>query len=77
MSTLDRNHIDRGIDNVYRDLILGHSLQGIDDHYKSPSEYDLHRAMARYTEWIGGKSISARVDLNVDLKKGSQLELTL
>ncbi len=43
------------MDKVYRDTILGHSLQGMDIHYMVPSEDDLHRAMAKYTEWLDGQ----------------------
>ena len=39
------------VDKVYRDLILGHKVQGMDIHYISLSEDDLHRAMDCYTEW--------------------------
>ena len=39
--------LSAGIDKVYRDMILGHSLRGMDIHYMSPSEDDLHRAMGK------------------------------
>lgn len=44
--------LSAGVDKVYRDTILGHSLQGMDVHYMAPSEDDLLRAMARYTAWL-------------------------
>ena len=47
--------LSAGVDKVYRDTILGHSLKGMDVHYMSPSEDDLHRAMAVYTEWLDVK----------------------
>lgn len=50
--TVKTNMLNAGVDKVHRDLILGHSLQGMDVHYMAPSEDDLHRAMARYTEWL-------------------------
>jgi len=44
--------LSAGVDKAHRDLILGHSLQGMDAHYLSPSPEDLHRAMARYVAWL-------------------------
>jgi integrase len=41
-----------GIDKVYRDLILGHSLIGMDVHYLSPTDNDLKKAMEQYTDWL-------------------------
>jgi len=49
------NMLRAGIDKVYRDVILGHSLKGMDVHYMAPSENDLHRAMDKYTEWLDGQ----------------------
>ena len=64
--------LNAGVDKVHRDIILGHSLQGMDVHYMAPSEDDLHRAMARYTEWLDGQLDLHGVDQNVDQdnKKG-------
>jgi integrase len=53
--TVKTNMLSAGVDKVYRDTILGHSLKGMDIYYMSPSEDDLHRAMAKYTEWIDGQ----------------------
>jgi hypothetical protein len=41
--------LNAGVDKVHRDLILGHSLQGMDIHYLAPSEDDLpgHDAIYR------------------------------
>jgi len=43
---------------VHRDIILGHSLLGMDIHYMAPSEEDLHRAMGVYTEWLNAQIAS-------------------
>lgn len=40
------------VDKIYRDCILGHSLEGMDVHYMAPSEEDLHIAMDYYTMWF-------------------------
>ena len=50
--TVKTNMVSAGMDKVYRDTILGHSLHGMDVHYISPSEDDLHRAMEIYTAWL-------------------------
>jgi integrase len=50
--TVKTNMLSAGVDKVYRDTILGHSLTGMDAHYISPSEEDLHRAMGIYTIWL-------------------------
>jgi len=64
--TVKTNMLSAGVDKVYRDTILGHSLHGMDVHYMAPSEDDLHRAMERYTEWLDGQLILASVDHIVD-----------
>ncbi len=53
--TVKTNMLSAGVDKVYRDTILGHSLTGMDVHYISPSEEDLHRAMSTYTAWLDGQ----------------------
>ena len=70
--TVKTNMLNAGVDKVHRDIILGHSLHGMDVHYMAPSEDDLHRAMARYTEWLDGQLDMHGVDQNVDQdnKKG-------
>jgi integrase len=50
--TVKTNMLSAGVDKVYRDTILGHSLTGMDVHYISPSEEDLPRAMGIYTHWL-------------------------
>ena len=50
--TFKTNMLGAGVDKVYRDTILGHSLRGMDAHYLKPSEEDLRRAMDQYTMWF-------------------------
>jgi integrase len=50
--TVKTNMLNAGVDKVHRDIILGHSLHGMDVHYMAPSEEDLHLAIAKYTEWL-------------------------
>jgi integrase len=79
--TVKTNMLSAGIDKVYRDTILGHSLHGMDIHYLVPSEDDLHRAMSKCTEWLDGQLLanSAFVSQNVNngQKKASRFRLTL
>jgi integrase len=53
--TVKTNMLAAGVDKTYRDLILGHALQGMDRHYIKPSEDALTQAMAVYTAWLGGQ----------------------
>jgi integrase len=53
-----------GIDKVYRDTILGHSLQGMDKNYLKPSDEDLHSAIEKYSSWLQAEIAS--VDHIVD-----------
>jgi len=47
--------VEAGIDKVYRDTILGHSLRGMDAHYIMPSDEALKAAMDKYTAFIDAK----------------------
>ena len=51
-----------GVEREYRDMIMGHSLKGIDVHYISPEDKDLHRAMEKYTSWLDGQLEKQNVD---------------
>ena len=44
--------LNAGVDKVHRDLILGHSLKGMDVHYMAPSDDSLKEAMDKYTRWL-------------------------
>lgn len=68
--TVKTNMLSAGVDKVYRDTILGHSLHGMDVHYLVPSEDDLHGAMARYTEWLDGQLANVSQNVNNSIKNG-------
>jgi len=53
--TVKTNMLYAGVDKVYRDLILGHSLQGMDVHYLAPSEDTLKDAMEKFGDWLDEK----------------------
>lgn len=63
--TVKTNMLNAGVDKVHRDIILGHSLHGMDVRYMSPSIEDLHRAMAQFTEWLDSQ-FRVFVDQTVD-----------
>jgi integrase len=66
--TVKTNMLEAGIDKVYRDTILGHSLEGMDTFYMQPSEDNLINAMEKYTSWFDGQLKNANVDQTVDQK---------
>jgi integrase len=68
--TVKTNMVSAGVDKVYRDTILGHSLTGMDVHYISPSEEDLHRAIAIYTAWFDAQVQSVAQNVAQKAKKG-------
>ena len=53
---------------IHRDLILGHSLQGMDAHYIVPDDDALRKAMDKYSQWLDEKIAQAlaNVDQSVD-----------
>jgi integrase len=71
--TVKTNMLSAGMDKIYRDMILGHSLHGMDLHYISPSEEDLHRAMAKYTEWLDGQ-VQSVAHIVAQVKEKGQAE---
>jgi hypothetical protein len=56
--------LNAGMDKVHRDLILGHSLKGMDVHYMAPDDNALTNAMEKYTLWIDDQI--SKVDHLVD-----------
>ncbi len=66
--TVKTNMLAAGVDKTYRDIILGHALQGMDAHYIKPTEETLKEEMEKYTTWLDGQLKSASVDQTVDQK---------
>jgi vacuolar-type H+-ATPase subunit F/Vma7 len=56
--------LNPGVDKVHRDLILGHSLTGMDVHYMAPTEDDFYRAMRKYTDWLDAQITSVSQTVN-------------
>jgi len=55
--------LNAGADKVYRDLILGHSLKGMDVHYLALGENSLKKAMDKYTRWLDEQITATSVKL--------------
>jgi integrase len=66
--TVKTNMLNAGVSKIYCDLILGHSLQGMDAHYIVPDDDTLYKAMEKYTKWLDVKIAHelASVDQSVD-----------
>ena len=47
--------IDAGISKTFADILVGHSIQGIDKHYIKPKESTLIAEMDKYTKWLEKK----------------------
>ncbi|MFO7556730.1 MAG: site-specific integrase, partial [Desulfobacterales bacterium] len=62
--TVKTNMLNAGVDKIFRDLILGHSLKGMDVHYLKPNEDALTQAMEKYTLYIDAQM--QKVDHSVD-----------
>jgi integrase len=67
--TVKTHMLSAEVGKVYRDLILGHSLKGMDKHYLSPSEDTLTEAMDKFTRWFDSQLENANVDQSVDHKE--------
>jgi hypothetical protein len=61
--------VERSIDKVYRDLVLGHSLTGMDVHYLAPTEETLRNEMERFTQWLDKRLEEASQMLTKPLTK--------
>jgi integrase len=50
--TVKTNMLKAGVDKVRRDVLLGHSVKGMDAHYIVTDDDMLKDAMAKYTAWL-------------------------
>ncbi len=50
--TVKTNMLSAGVDKAHRDMILGHSLQGMDVNYLIGTDEALTTAMDKYTKWL-------------------------
>jgi integrase len=68
--TVKTNMLGAGMDKIYRDLILGHSLTGMDVHYMAPTEDTLKKEMERFTQWLDDRLAEALQMLTKPLTTG-------
>lgn len=59
--TAKTNMLNSGMDRAHRDVILGHSLQGMDAHYLVPDETELKKAMEKFTRWLDEQLLKQRL----------------
>ena len=70
--TVKTNMLEAGVDKVYRDIILGHALEGMDVYYVQPSDERLKSAMKKYTEWFDSEVNKLQsIDHSIDQKTGN------
>ncbi len=67
--TVKSNILRAGVDKAYRDMILGHSLVGMDVHYLVSDDTALHEAMGTYTKWLDAQLKAAEAKLKSKSKK--------
>jgi integrase len=64
--TVKSTMVEAGVDVIYRDILLGHSKQGMDVYYVQVEDETLTKAMQKYTAWLDNELKC--VDLSVDLE---------
>ncbi|UCF85728.1 MAG: tyrosine-type recombinase/integrase [Desulfobacteraceae bacterium] len=67
-TTVKTNMLEAEVVKEYRDLILGHSFEGMDKFYLKPPVERLRSAMNTYTAWLDGE-ISKVLDKSLDKAK--------
>ena len=58
--------LNAGADKVHRDMILGHSLEGMDVHYLVGTDEALKGAMDKYTYWVDAQMEAARKNMETE-----------
>ena len=70
--TVKTNMLNAGIDKAHRDMILGHSLQGMDAHYLVPTKHSLREAMDRFTKWLDKQLADAFASIDQDVDQNEK-----
>jgi integrase len=76
--TFKTSMLAAGVEKVYRDAIVGHSLKGMDVHYLVLSDELLKAAMEKFTSWLDNEIAEAQNLLTKTLtkdKNSSQINL--
>jgi integrase len=64
--TFKTDMLNAGVDKTHRDMIVGHSLQGMDKHYLVAMEESLIAAIDRYTNWSDSRMLDKTLDKAVN-----------
>lgn len=75
-TTFKTNMARAGVDKVWRDTILGHSLKGMDAYYIKPTDRDLQAAMDRFTTWYDDQVGNVDQTLTKHQAAGNQSKLS-
>ena len=52
--------LNSSVEKAHRDMMIGHSLRGMDIHYLIPKEDSLKEAMIRYTKWLDERLVDKK-----------------
>ncbi len=61
--TVKTNMVEAGVNEIYRDILLGHSKRGMDQYYIHPEEKTLTAAMQKYTTWLDNEIAKCKLQL--------------
>lgn len=70
--TVKTNMLNAGVDKAHRDMILGHSLQGMDAIYLIESDEASRAAMDKFTVWIDEQLNSVNINHTINQKQLSK-----
>jgi len=60
--------LNSGMDKAHRDMIIGHSLRGMDVHYLIPTEDSLKEVMDRYTHWLDERLLDKKENVRQNVR---------
>jgi integrase len=66
--TVKTHMLNSGVDKAHRDMVIGHSLQGMDVHYLIPTEDSLREAMDRYTQWLDERLLEKKESVRQNVR---------
>ena len=70
--TAKTNMLSAGVDKAHRDMIVGHSLHGMDAIYLVESDEALRAAMDKFTKWIDKQLNTADINQTINQKQISK-----
>jgi integrase len=70
--TMKTNMLSAGVDKAHRDMIVGHSLHGMDAIYLVENDEALRAAMDKFTKWIDKQLNTAIINQTINQKQISK-----